>query len=127
LIVVSTSGGLGEAETAGVVLNVIPRDGGNKVSGDVYLGGTKDTFQSNNITDELKARGLPSAGPSTTCGQCTASGFKSRKNDSKAVHVYDVDQQAKCGSCVDASRTDPRAIAARAHASKRSGGSSNGS
>ena len=32
-VVVSTSGGLGEAETAGVVLNVIPRDGGNTFSG----------------------------------------------------------------------------------------------
>ena len=32
-VVVSTSGGLGEAETAGVVINVIPRDGGNTFSG----------------------------------------------------------------------------------------------
>jgi len=28
-VVLTTSGGLGEAETAGVILNVIPRDGGN--------------------------------------------------------------------------------------------------
>ena len=32
-VVTSTSGGLGEAETAGVVFNVVPRDGGNKYSG----------------------------------------------------------------------------------------------
>ncbi|PYR51806.1 MAG: hypothetical protein DMF89_04630, partial [Acidobacteria bacterium] len=32
-VVLSTSGGLGEAETAGVILNVIPRDGGNTFSG----------------------------------------------------------------------------------------------
>ena len=32
-VVMSTSGGLGEAETAGVVLNVVPRDGGNTFSG----------------------------------------------------------------------------------------------
>src|SRR4029077_198036 len=32
-VVTSTSGGLGEAETAGVVFNVVPRDGGNTFSG----------------------------------------------------------------------------------------------
>ena len=32
-VVLTTSGGLGEAETAGVVLNVVPRDGGNTFSG----------------------------------------------------------------------------------------------
>ena len=36
-VVTSTSGGLGEAETAGVVLNVIPRDGGNTFSGTVRV------------------------------------------------------------------------------------------
>ena len=32
-VVLSTSGGLGEAETGGVILNVIPREGGNTFSG----------------------------------------------------------------------------------------------
>src|ERR1700704_4733953 len=32
-VVLSTSGGLGEAETAGVILNIIPRDGGNTFRG----------------------------------------------------------------------------------------------
>ena len=35
----STSGGLGEAETAGVILNVIPRDGGNTFSGTFAFSG----------------------------------------------------------------------------------------
>ena len=34
-VVLSTSGGLGEAETGGVILNVIPREGGNTFSGSV--------------------------------------------------------------------------------------------
>jgi hypothetical protein len=34
-VVVNTSGGLGEAETSGVVLNVIPREGSNTYSGQV--------------------------------------------------------------------------------------------
>ncbi|MGE3778891.1 MAG: carboxypeptidase regulatory-like domain-containing protein [Pirellulaceae bacterium] len=50
------------AETAqgGVRLNVILRDGGNQFNGDVYWGGTRGSWQSENITPELRARGLPS-------------------------------------------------------------------
>ncbi|MEP7305514.1 MAG: carboxypeptidase regulatory-like domain-containing protein [Acidobacteriota bacterium] len=59
-IVVSTSGGLGEAETAGVVLNVIPRDGGNTFSGLVAYNGANGSLQSSNYTDDLKAAGLRS-------------------------------------------------------------------
>jgi hypothetical protein len=51
------------AETAqgGVRLNVIPRDGGNIFSGDIYMGGTPGSWQSENITPELRARGLLTA------------------------------------------------------------------
>ena len=35
----STSGGLGEAETAGVTLNAIPREGGNTFSGTFFANG----------------------------------------------------------------------------------------
>src|SRR5438094_3719847 len=38
-VVVTTSGGLGEAETAGVILNVIPRDGSNTYSGSFIFSG----------------------------------------------------------------------------------------
>ena len=50
-----------EASGGGVRLNVIPRDGGNLFKGDVYAGGMNHNWQSNNITPELKAAGLPSA------------------------------------------------------------------
>jgi hypothetical protein len=59
-IVVSTSGGLGEAETAGVTLNVVPRDGGNTFSGTFAFSGSNSGLQSSNYTDALKAAGLRS-------------------------------------------------------------------
>jgi hypothetical protein len=59
-IVVSTSGGLGEAETAGVLLNVVPRDGGNTFSGLVEFSGSNGSLQSSNYTQALKDAGLKS-------------------------------------------------------------------
>ncbi|MEO8258962.1 MAG: carboxypeptidase regulatory-like domain-containing protein [Acidobacteriota bacterium] len=59
-IVVSTSGGLGEAETAGVVLNVVPRDGGNTFSGTIAFAGANSSLQSSNYTQALKDAGLRS-------------------------------------------------------------------
>lgn len=59
-VVLSTSGGLGEAETGGVVLNVIPRDGGNTFSGTFFWSGANDAMQGSNYTDALKAAGLRS-------------------------------------------------------------------
>ena len=56
----STSGGLGEAETAGVVLNVIPRDGGNTFSGTFVFSGANGSMQSSNYTQALKDAGLRS-------------------------------------------------------------------
>ena len=50
-VVVTTSGGLGEAETAGVVLNVIPRDGSNNYSGSFIYSGANDSMQGDNYTD----------------------------------------------------------------------------
>jgi len=54
--VLSTSGGLGEAETAGVVLNVIPRDGGNTFSGTVVFSGANSSMQSSNYTQAVERR-----------------------------------------------------------------------
>jgi carboxypeptidase family protein len=59
-IVLSTSGGLGEAETAGVVLNVVPRDGGNTFSGTFAVNGASGGMQSSNYTQALKDAGLRS-------------------------------------------------------------------
>src|SRR6187200_376509 len=44
-IAFTTSGGLGESETAGLVMNVVPKTGGNAVSGSVYFSGTGEKLQ----------------------------------------------------------------------------------
>jgi hypothetical protein len=59
-VVLTTSGGLGEAETAGVVLNIIPRDGGNTYSGSLVWSGANDRMQGSNYTQRLKDAGLRS-------------------------------------------------------------------
>jgi len=59
-VVLTTSGGLGEAETAGVVLNVIPREGSNNFSGQFSVSGANGSMQGSNFTDELQRAGLRS-------------------------------------------------------------------
>ena len=58
---VMVGGGLGESETGGPVANIIPRSGGNSFSGSAFFSGTQSNLQSDNITDELRARGIPTA------------------------------------------------------------------
>lgn len=57
-VVITTSGGLGEAETAGISMNIIPREGGNSVSGQMFTTGSWSGLQGENLTQELKNRGL---------------------------------------------------------------------
>jgi hypothetical protein len=57
-VVTSTSGGLGEAETAGVVFNVISRDGGNQYGGTFVYTGASGSMQGSNYTQSLKDAGL---------------------------------------------------------------------
>jgi hypothetical protein len=57
-VVLSTSGGLGEAETSGVSLNVIPREGGNTFSGSFVANGASGAMQGSNYTQSLKDQGL---------------------------------------------------------------------
>jgi hypothetical protein len=47
-----------EGLTGGVRVNMIPRDGGNQLSGASFVGYTNGHLQSNNTSDELLARGL---------------------------------------------------------------------
>lgn len=57
-VVTTTSGGLGEAETAGVVVNVIPREGGNRIGGVGFVSGATPGMQGTNYTQKLKDQGL---------------------------------------------------------------------
>ena len=57
-MVYTTSGASADVAGGGVRLNMIPRDGGNTMSGSVFYGYQNDSFQSNNVGDDLKKRGL---------------------------------------------------------------------
>src|SRR5262245_13131167 len=59
-VALTMSGGLGEAETGGAVLNIIPRDGGNSFSGTLFMSGANGSMQGSNYTDALRTAGLRS-------------------------------------------------------------------
>src|SRR5688572_13484597 len=61
-ITMITSGGLGEAEGGGPSLNVLPKAGGNRLSGTVFASGVTSGMVGSNFSDELKARGLSTPG-----------------------------------------------------------------
>jgi hypothetical protein len=57
-VVMTISGGLGEAETSGLIFNAIPREGSNKFSGQFNYSGSGDSLQGSNYTQELQQAGL---------------------------------------------------------------------
>ena len=60
-----TSGGLGEIETAGLTMNIVPKQGGNRFSGLAFVSGFSEGMQSDNFTTELQARGATQPTPVT--------------------------------------------------------------
>jgi len=64
-VTMTTSGGLGESETAGLTMNIVPRSGGNSLSGLGFISGFSEGMQSSNYTDELKTRGAIQPTPLT--------------------------------------------------------------
>jgi hypothetical protein len=52
------SGGLGEAETGGPSINIVPKSGGNEFRGSAFYSGSGDWAQSNNVDDGLRAIGI---------------------------------------------------------------------
>jgi hypothetical protein len=61
---VQLAGQSGETGTNGVIMNAIPKSGGNTFSGSALVNGSAPSLQGNNVTDRLQSRGL--AGASTT-------------------------------------------------------------
>jgi hypothetical protein len=53
-----TSGVGADVSGGGLRINMIPKEGGNRVSGSAFAGGTNGNWQSDNLTPELQARGL---------------------------------------------------------------------
>ena len=60
-LVVETAAGSAESTTGGVQINVIQKDGGNKFSGSASIETTGPGLVSDNMNDELRARGLKGA------------------------------------------------------------------
>ncbi len=58
---VNTAGAGSDWWGSGVVLNVIPKEGGNDYSGEIFVTGATSDFQSDNLTDRIVERGLSSA------------------------------------------------------------------
>ena len=54
------SGGMGESDTGGPVMNLVPRAGGNNFRGQAFLNNAGDWSRGNNLNDELRA---PPPGP----------------------------------------------------------------
>jgi hypothetical protein len=59
----ATAGARGEAETGGLVMNIVPRSGGNALHGSVFASSTSQRLQSSNLTDALRAQGVTAPTP----------------------------------------------------------------
>ena len=55
---VTVSGGMGESDTGGPVMNLVPRAGGNNFRGQAFYNNAGDWSRGDNITDELRALGI---------------------------------------------------------------------
>ncbi len=55
----TVAGGLGEHETGGPVINIVPLTGGNTVSGDLFGSGVPSGLRGSNFTPALQQAGLP--------------------------------------------------------------------
>jgi hypothetical protein len=55
----------GEIETAGLVINIVPKTGGNTTRASIFASGTGAALQSDNLTPALRDRGLSAATPLT--------------------------------------------------------------
>ena len=60
-VVLQTSGGSAESVTGGVQVNIVPKDGGNTFAGNFSTAYSGPKLQSDNLTSELRARGLLAA------------------------------------------------------------------
>ena len=60
----TTSGGLGEWETAGLVMNIVPRTGGNTMRGSLFASGTGERLQSG-VSRALIEQGVIAGAPYT--------------------------------------------------------------
>jgi hypothetical protein len=55
---VTVSGGMGESDTGGPVMNIVPRAGGNSFRGQAFINNAGDWSRGDNLDDELRAAGI---------------------------------------------------------------------
>jgi len=60
-VAVAVAGGLGESDTGGPVMNLVPRSGGNSFRGQAFINNAGNWSRGNNLTDQLRAVGLTEA------------------------------------------------------------------
>ena len=72
-IAFSSPGDLGEAETAGLVMNIVPKTGGNTLHGSFFASGSGERLQSDNRTPALDNQNLARATPLTRVYDFSAS------------------------------------------------------
>ena len=54
-VVVRVGGGLGETDTGGPIMNIVPRSGGNTFAGTAFISLAGDWSRGDNLNDELRA------------------------------------------------------------------------
>jgi hypothetical protein len=60
-VTVSTSAHPAEIQSGGLRTNMIPKDGGNNVSGSIFFGGSDGNWQSDNVDDAMRAQNFTRA------------------------------------------------------------------
>ncbi|HMF95759.1 MAG TPA: TonB-dependent receptor [Vicinamibacterales bacterium] len=61
----SEAGALGETETSGLMMNIVPKAGGNTTRGSAFFSGTGQALQSDNLTQALRDQGVTAPTPLT--------------------------------------------------------------
>ncbi len=59
-MVYQTGGGNVDSPTGGVKINLVPKEGGNRISGSIFQGYESSSLQSDNLTDHLASLGVKS-------------------------------------------------------------------
>ena len=59
-VVLDYATGTADSYAAGLGINVIPKEGGNRFTGSIFATGASGSFQGNNYSDDLRAAGLTS-------------------------------------------------------------------
>jgi hypothetical protein len=57
-LVYQTAGGSAETLTGGITMNLVPKDGGNQFRGGVKWARSPESWQGDNLTDDLKSKGV---------------------------------------------------------------------